>query len=374
MVATPHDAGPLAPMGRAKPITNLACNIGVSLYTKIFFSDHIFSSKILLMQKYWGIFREYWNKYSKHISLAIIAIFVCGFFVIKPGETTTANKVKGQSKVSEAKIQKEITENKEKYYPKYDWLTAHAQTLPTSSKASIILDYNTREVLFADNEHEKLPPASITKVLTAIVVLENMKTDKLCTISQTAADTEPNKITMKTGEKLKVEDLLYGLMMISANDAAEALAECYDGGRDAFIEKMNERAKLIGLTDTHFVNPNGLHDDNHYTSAFDMATITYYAIKSNSDFLKYMGHKEDYSVFATEHNEPHWWQQISNLLQTYPGMDGAKTGFTYEAGNTYIGTAERNGRRIIIVYLNANSTTYDAKLLLDQGFYLSPGE
>jgi D-alanyl-D-alanine carboxypeptidase len=198
-----------------------------------------------------------------------------------------------------------------------------------------------------------------------------MDKNKLCTISQKTADTEPNKITMKAGEKMKVEDLLYGMMMISANDAAEALAECYDGGREAFMNKMNDKVKMLGLTSTHFVNPNGLHDDNHYSSAYDMATITNYAIKSNQDFLSFFGHKEDYSVYATDHNEPHWWQQISNLLQTYPGMDGAKTGFTYEAGNTYIGTARRGDKRVIIVYFGANSTTYDATTMLDQGFYLS---
>ncbi len=274
--------------------------------------------------------------------------------------------------LSAAEMQKEIAANKAKYYPKMDWLTAHPQTLPVSTKASIILDYNTREVLFAQNEHAKLPPASITKVLTATVVLENMKTDKLCPISQEAADTEPDKIGMRVGEQMSVEDLLYGMMMLSANDAAEALSECYDGGKPAFMAKMNEKVKSLGLTDSNFVTPNGLDDPNHYVSAFDMATITEYAIRTIPNFLDYMGRKTDYSVAATDHNDAHSYYQLSTLLKTYPGMDGAKTGFTYDAGNTYIGTAMRNGRRIIIVYLNAYSSTYDATLLLDQGFFLNP--
>ncbi len=283
-----------------------------------------------------------------------------------------AGSAKPVSDFSTAVIQKKIAENKEKYLPKNNWLAANPQELPVSTKSSVILDYNTGELLFAQNEHAKLPPASITKVLTATVVLENMKTDKLCTISQEAADTEPYKIVMRAGEQISVEDLLYGMMMLSANDASVALAECYDGGKQAFIDKMNERVKLLGLENSHFVTPNGLDDPDHYSSAFDMATITAYAIRTQPTFLEYMGRKEDYSVAATDHNDPHYFYSLSTLLKTYEGMDGAKTGFTYEAGNTYIGTAEREGRRVIVVYFGANSSTYDATLLLDQGFFLNP--
>lgn len=276
------------------------------------------------------------------------------------------------SAFTENNEQKTIADNLEKYGLKTDWLTANPQTLPVSTKSAVILDYNTRELLFAQNEHAQLPPASITKVLTATVVLENMKTDKLCTISQEAADTEAYKIVMRAGEQLSVEDLLYGMMMLSANDAAEALAECYDGGKQAFIDKMNEKVRLLGLSDSNFVTPNGLDDPNHYSSAYDMAVITEYAIRTQPTFLDYMGREQDYSVAATDHNDAHYFYSLSTLLKTYSGMDGAKTGFTYEAGNTYIGTALRNGRRIIIVYFGANSTTYDATLLLDQGFFLNP--
>lgn len=279
---------------------------------------------------------------------------------------------KAISDFSTAAVQAKIAENKVKYYPKTDWLASHPQELPVSTKSAVILDYNTGELIYAQNEHAQLPPASITKVLTATVVLENMKTNKLCTISQEAADTEAYKIIMRAGEQISVEDLLYGMMMLSANDAAVALSECYDGGKQAFIDKMNEKVKMLGLSDSNFVTPNGLDDSNHYSSAFDMATITAYVIRTQPTFLDYMGRKEDYSVGATDHNDAHYFYPLSTLLRTYDGMDGAKTGFTYEAGNTYIGTAQRDGRRIIIVYFGANSTTYDATLLLDQGFFLNP--
>lgn len=282
------------------------------------------------------------------------------------------NPVSASGYMSSAAKQRLVSENKAKYGLKKDWLTKNPQTIPVSTKSSVILDYNTGELLYAQNEHDKLPPASITKVLTATVVLENMKLDKLCTISQEAADTEPYKIVMDAGEQISVEDLLYGMMMLSANDAAVALAECYDGGRDAFMAKMNERVELLGLEDSHFVTPNGLDDPKHLSSAYDMAAITAYAIRTQPTFLDYMGRRDDYTVGATDHNKSHYFYSLSTLLKTYRGMDGAKTGFTYEAGNTYIGTAMRDGRRIVIVYFGANSTSYDAELLLDQGFFLNP--
>ncbi len=278
----------------------------------------------------------------------------------------------GGDDISARELAKIIAQNKEKYYPKTDWLAKNPQTLAVSSDGAVILDYETKQVLLDNNMHAQLPPASITKVLTAVVALETFKTDKLCNVSQEAADTEPYKIVMKPGEKLSVEDLIYGMMMISANDAAEVIAECDPGGKTAFMNKMNEKVKELGLTDSHFVTPNGLDDPKHYSSAFDMATITEYAIRTQPDFLKYMGRVDDYSVAGTDHNEPHSYYQLSTLLKTYPGMEGAKTGFTYEAGNTYIGVAKKDGRRIIIVYFNANSKTYDATTMLEQGFFLNP--
>jgi len=282
------------------------------------------------------------------------------------------NPLEASGKASGLALKKIIAENKAKYYPKTDWLASHPQDLQLSSKGAIILDYDTGEVLLDNNMHAQLPPASITKVLTSLVALENFKPDQLCTVSQEAADTEPFKIVMNAGEQLTVRDLVYGMMMISANDAAEVIAECDKGGRQAFIDKMNEKVLELGLTDSHFVTPNGLDDPKHLASAFDMATITAYAIRTQPDFLTYMGRVEDYSVPATEHNEPHSYYQLSTLLKTYPGMEGAKTGFTYDAGNTYIGVASHEGRRIIIVYLNANSKTYDATTMLEQGFFLNP--
>lgn len=281
-----------------------------------------------------------------------------------------AKQAADASSLLQSEDDRTIAQNIEKYSLKTDWLEAHPQELQVSTDASLILDYETREILFAQDIHEQNYPASITKILTALVVLENMDTGKLCTVSEKAAKTEANHLSLAEGEQLYVNDLLYALMMFSANDAAVVLAECYDGGSDAFMAKMNERVRLLGLTESNFVTPNGLHDDNHYTTAYDMAVITKYAIATQPSILDYMGRTEDYSIPVTEHNSVHWFYCLSSLLKTYQGMDGAKTGFTYEAGNTYVATAERDGRRIIIVYFDAFSKTYDATLLLDQGFFL----
>jgi len=315
-------------------------------------------------------------KNNKKLSTLIIIILVVTGVSIIAGTGINIfekkNPATASGKVSGAALQKLIESNKAKYYPKTDWLESHPQDLQLSSKGAIILDYETNQVLLDNNMHTKLPPASITKVLTSLIALENFKPDQLCTVSQEAADTEAFKIVMNAGEQMTVRDLVYGMMMISANDAAEVIAECDPGGKKAFIDKMNEKVKELGLTDSHFVTPNGLDDPEHLASAFDMATITAYAIRTQPDFLTYMGRVDDYSVPATEHNEPHSYYQLSTLLKTYPGMEGAKTGFTYDAGNTYIGVASQEGRRIIIVYLDANSKTYDATTMIEQGFFLNP--
>ena len=171
---------------------------------------------------------------------------------------------------------------------------------------------------------------------------------------------------------MKVRDLLYGLTMISANDAAEVLAECYKEGHESFIKKMNEKVKLLGLSDSTFYDPSGLNDETQLSSAYDIGTITRYLLLSKPDAIQYLGRKDDYSVYPSDHNESHYWYQISHLLQTYPGMEGAKTGYTHIAKNTYVGVAKRGGRRIIIVYLAAQTTTSDATTLLEYGFSVKP--
>ena len=312
----------------------------------------------------------YFPKKHKLLSAVLILIVLIGFYGAQMASSKNLPTLK-ENKTS-AKTSHVVNKNITLYQPRYDFLKAHPGTLNLTAKSAIVIDQNSGQILFTKNEHAKEWPASITKILTMVIALENYSPDKLCTVSEEASETQPDKISMNVGEKMRVGDLVYGMMMISANDAAEVLAECDKGGRNAFIKQMNDKAKSLGLKDSHFANPNGLDDPNHYSSAFDIATITRYAIMTIPSTLQYMGRKDDYSVPASDHNAAHYWYQISHLLFTYPGMIAAKTGYTDEAKNTYVGVASRNGRMIIIVYFGAQTTTSDATTLLDYGFSVNP--
>jgi len=235
-----------------------------------------------------------------------------------------------------------------------------------SAKSAIIINAQNGEIIFDQNANEKLPPASITKIMTGILALEHYDLEKKILVSKEAAAVEPNKIVMKEGEKMKVKDLLYGLMMISANDAAEVLAEGIDGNRNTFLEEMNEKCKLLELKNTTFKNPSGLDEEGHYSSAYDIAKITYYAIKTKPEIIQYLGFNDAYSIYPTADNESHWWGgHISSTLDAYPEMIGAKTGYTEDAKNTFIGIAEKNNQKFIFIFLGSDEATEDAKALLE---------
>jgi len=283
-------------------------------------------------------------------------------------KTTAVGSKNLLGKLDEGKIiENQIAENTALYQPKAGEKTKEVG-LDISAKSAILVDESTGKILYQKSSHLKLPPASITKVATIAVALENLKKDQLITISDTAANREPNKIVMKVGEKLRAEDLFYGLMMISANDAAWAIAESVPGGFDGFRKLMNEKARNLGLTDTNFENPAGLDDPKHQTTVFDIATFVRYNLKNHPEFVKYSGYKQDYSVYPTDHNESHWWSHISHMLYAYPGMIAAKTGYTDIAQSTFAGVAEKGGRRITVVFMGATDANGDVKKLLDYGF------
>lgn len=260
-----------------------------------------------------------------------------------------------------------IEENVKKYQPKWDFWKENYSNFDVFSDAAIVVDFDSGQILYEKNADSKLPPASIAKIVTAIVATENLKRDQLITISQRAADMEPNKIGIKLGEKIKLQDLLYGLMMLSANDAAEALAEGIDGGRDNFIKKMNNKAKEIGLKHSLFSNPSGLDEQNMYSSAFDLATFTKYALLNHPEILTYIG-TTDYEIQYTDHNDGYSLYHLSSMLGEYPGLDGVKTGYTEEAGHTFLGTTKRDNHRLIVIFFNSQDANGDCKSLFDFGF------
>lgn len=298
---------------------------------------------------------------------------IVGFILVLVFFNTSAKNGQGSTvpnntRAAAQKKAREIKSNTKKYQPKKTPKTAELG-LDLSAKSAILVDQETNEIIYQKDSNQQLPPASITKVLTLALALEQFKPQDLITISQTASEQISNKINMKPGEKIKTDDLLYGLMMISANDAAWALADAFPGGFSKFMKKMNEKVELLGLKNTHFKNPAGLDDEGHFSSAFDIATMTRYNLIKHPQFLQYAGKTKEHSVYMTEHNEPHWWfGHLSAMLKRYPGMIAAKTGYTDEALSTYVGVAERNGRRLVVVILGSKDANNDVTGLLDYGF------
>ncbi|MDD3480861.1 MAG: serine hydrolase [Patescibacteria group bacterium] len=277
--------------------------------------------------------------------------------------------LESQEDLSEKEREELIAKNVERYQPKGDKENSKGPGI--TAQSAIVVDEETNEVLYAKNVHKKMPPASIIKMLTFSLALEVYNVDEKIEITEHASKQISNKINMKAGEKMSLSDLLYGLMMISANDAAYAIADAYEGGFEAFIELANEKIALLGLSNTVMANPAGLDDPNQVSTVYDMATITRYALLEHPEVVKYAGKKTEHSVYATEDNEPHWWfGHLSQMLRSYKGMIAAKTGYTDEAGTTYIGIAERGGRRLVVVLMGGSgpSANNDVKALLDYGF------
>ena len=247
-----------------------------------------------------------------------------------------------------------------------------------SADGGILMDINSGAVLYEKNSHEPYYPASITKILTALIVIENCSLDETVTFSNTAVNTlEPNSSILgaRAGDTLSVRDCLYALLLQSANEVANALAEHCAGSMDAFAEMMNERVAELGCTDSHFANPSGLNDPNHYVSAYDMALIAKAAF-NNPTFVE-IDSTTYYDVPAGKLKQyPDGWRYYAHhrMLRRndslyYDGVIGGKTGYTSLAGNTLVTCAERDGLKLIAVVLNGHQTHYsDTKALFDFGF------
>ena len=220
-----------------------------------------------------------------------------------------------------------------------------------SAQNAIVMDAQTGRIFYEHNAHEKKSIASTTKIMTAIVVLENCKLDDIVTVSYKAATTEGSSMYLKPNEKITVENLLYGLMLNSGNDAATALAEHTSGSIEKFALLMNKKAKEIGMNNSSFANPHGLDNESHYSTAYDMALLTKYAME-NDKFREIVGTKkkiikehgiEKYK-YLTNHNK---------LLSKYEWCKGVKTGFTKKSGRCLASYAEKNGVKLITITLNA---------------------
>lgn len=246
-------------------------------------------------------------------------------------------------------------------------------SLPTavqgiSAQSAVLINADSGDILFRQNESARLPMASTTKIMTALVAVEAMKPETPVTITAEAVGVEGSSIYLTEGEVLTLEELLYALLLSSANDAATAIAVAVAGSVDAFSELMNQKAMSLGLKDTHFVNPHGLDNPEHYTTAYELAVITREALSNDllkaimSTQRKTISHNGDSGVrLLLNHNK---------LLRTYEGAIGVKTGFTKKSGRCLVSAACRDGLTLIAVTINAPDDWQDHTDMLDYGFSL----
>ena len=238
----------------------------------------------------------------------------------------------------------------------------------TSAKAMAVIEKDSGRLLFKDNEKEKLPMASTTKIITAIFVIEkNKNLDKVVKVSREAVGIEGTSIGLKEGEHLTIRELLYGLMLRSGNDCAVALALETSGSLISFVREVNEFLKEKGCFNTNLKNPHGLPDNDHYTTAEDLAIITAYALKNDifSEIVK-TKEKKISNELNTKYNRD--LKNKNKLLSTFDGADGVKTGFTKKAGRCFVGSATKNGMQLICVLLNCNPMFEECSALLNKGF------
>lgn len=234
------------------------------------------------------------------------------------------------------------------------------------AEAAVLMVANTKQVLFEKNPYGFMYPASTTKIMTLITALENGNPNGIVTVSPSAAACDGSSLDLHTGDKLSLNNAMYGMMLVSGNDAAEAIAENVAGSIPLFVNMMNANAQRIGAQNTHFSNPHGLPDPyNHYTTAYDLALITAYSMQ-NADFAKIVSSRE-YDVNFLNGKKVHVYN-TDKLLKTYPDANGVKTGYTDAAGDCLVAGAKRGNVQLIAVILNDDYRWTDAAKLLDYGF------
>jgi D-alanyl-D-alanine carboxypeptidase (penicillin-binding protein 5/6) len=229
--------------------------------------------------------------------------------------------------------------------------------LTPEAKSSILMEMDTGKILYEKEADLKLPPASITKVMTMLLIMEAIDTGKISwtdkvRTSEKAASMGGSQIFLEVGEEMTVEDMMKGIAIASGNDASVAMAEFIAGTEEAFVSMMNEKAQALGMENTHFVNTNGLPVANHYTSARDIAIMSRELLKYE-EITKYTSVYEDY--LRQDSDKPFWLVNTNRLVKFYPGTDGLKTGFTQEAKYCLTATAKKDEMRVIAVVLGTST-------------------
>lgn len=252
-------------------------------------------------------------------------------------------------------------------------VAAPAQAAPpeVSARAAVVMNAGNGEVLYAKDPHRRLPPASTTKVLTTLLALERLDANARVRVSASAAVAVPSRVGLQPGEIATVQDLLYGVMLKSGNDAAEVIAEAIGDSLAGFARIMNARAQQLGARNSYFSNPHGLPGANHYSSAYDLALIFEQAMR-NPRFAEIAATRNALlRVAAGRQNPEPRLVRVHNsnrLLNAYPGASGGKTGYTHAAGRCYVGEVRRGRLRLIVAVLGSDALWEDVVRLFDYGF------
>ena len=252
-------------------------------------------------------------------------------------------------------------------------VSAEDLKLAENAKSAILIEASTGEILFEKNADERLVPASMTKMMSMLVIIEAIENDDLkwnqeIQVSENASSMGGSQILLETGEKMSVRDLFKGVAIASGNDAVVALAEAVAGTEDAFVQKMNDKAKELGLKNTNFKNPHGLDTANHYSSARDMSLIAKELVK-HEKVLEFTSVYEDYLRENTDRKI--WLVNTNKLVRFYDGVDGLKTGFTEGAGYCLTATAKKDGMRVIAVVMgeaDSKMRNQEVSEMLDYAF------
>ncbi|MGG3470837.1 D-alanyl-D-alanine carboxypeptidase family protein [Neobacillus pocheonensis] len=240
-------------------------------------------------------------------------------------------------------------------------------SLGVSAASAVLIEQKTGRVLYEKEAHTKRRIASITKIMTAVLAIESGKMDNYVKVSEQATRAEGSSVYLKPGEKIKLKDLVYGLMLRSGNDTAVAIAEYVGGSVDGFVYLMNQRAREIGMYDTHFANPHGLDDhEDHYSTAYDMAILMRYAMQDKT-FAKISGTKVHRAPNPTE-DWDRVWKNKNRLLTKYKYTTGGKTGYTKRAKRTLVTTATKGDMSLVAVTLNDSNDWDDHISMYEDGF------
>ncbi len=242
----------------------------------------------------------------------------------------------------------------------------NVNALEVSAKGAVIINGDNGEVIFEKNAHTRMSMASTTKIMTGLLLCEHGNFEREITVTPEMVRVEGSSMGLLAGDKVTLHDLLYGLMLASGNDAANVIAFTLGGSLDGFVNMMNEKAKELGLENTSFATPSGLDDENHYTTAYELAKITYHAMQ-NPEFAKAVSTEKA----TLNYGNPPYRRSLSNhnkLLKNFDGAVGVKTGFTKKSGRCLVSAARRDGKFVIAVTLNDPNDWQDHKNMLEYGF------